>query len=295
MRDPRAFHGRFAFTLIELLVVIAIIAILIALLVPAVQKVRESAARTQCQNNLKQIGVAMHMYNDTNKKLPPGWVVGPTAGSPSPGWGWATMILAYVEQDSVYKGLAPDLATFTAMPAANTNPLLQLPLQVYLCPMCSGAKINNFHNNYAKNNYVCNREVLGPNVSNAKTEIALQQILDGSSNTILVGERDMVRNIAGIWPGRSTSTTASFEGRPGRGINIPYPPPLGTGNCIRLGFNSLHSGGVNFLLGDGAVKLLANSIDADQSADHCAYPAASGNFTLQNLIHPSDQNAIKDF
>jgi prepilin-type N-terminal cleavage/methylation domain-containing protein/prepilin-type processing-associated H-X9-DG protein len=288
-----------AFTLIELLVVIAIIAILIGLLLPAVQKVREAAARTKCTNNLKQIGLAMHMYQDTNNKLPAGWVTSNPNGAiaPNPGWSWSLLILSYIEQGPLYNTINPDVTTPGGPPTANT--ILQTPLSIYRCPSDPGQPINTSLQSYGMSNYVVNREVVGPgrlDGSNTPNALSVQNIQDGSSNTILVGERDSQRNIGAIWGVRSSVTSASFEGRPGSALNPlnpATPPSAGTGNAQRLAFNSLHPGGVMFVFGDGSVRFISNSVDADPNDVWTNFPAnqapsGSGGYTLQKLIHPGD-------
>src|SRR5260370_14592072 len=127
---------RGGFTLIELLVVIAIIAILIALLLPAVQKVREAAARVSCTNNLKQIGLALHSYHDTNGYFPPGYLDGNTDPNSTPdndvgpGWGWAPFLLPYLEQGNVYN----QINFKVGVGVGSTTAISQLPLKIFQCP-----------------------------------------------------------------------------------------------------------------------------------------------------------------
>src|SRR5438270_8831748 len=138
VRSSAPRQARLAFTLIELLVVIAIIAILIGLLVPAVQKVRESAARLQCENNLKQIGLAVHNHHDSLKQLPhagAGWNFAPVytgVGNPASGkaqeCGWLFQILPYVEQQAVWKG-----GGGTTIMACQIN-AISAPIPLYFCP-----------------------------------------------------------------------------------------------------------------------------------------------------------------
>src|SRR5438876_2072431 len=135
---PNTLRARSGFTLIELLVVIAIIAILIGLLVPAVQKVREAAARTQCQNNLKQIGLAAHNHHDSLRALPHGgvyWSYAPdylSPGQPATGKGqsagWMFQILPYLEQDAIWKG-----GGGTTITACQSNAIGAV-IPLYFCP-----------------------------------------------------------------------------------------------------------------------------------------------------------------
>jgi prepilin-type N-terminal cleavage/methylation domain-containing protein/prepilin-type processing-associated H-X9-DG protein len=286
---------RAAFTLIELLVVIAIIAILIALLVPAVQKVREAAARTQCQNNLKQMGVACHNYYDVNKHLPPGTTT--NAAGKVTDWGWSVVILPYLEQQAMYNNLQVMTTSF------NKNAFTQSSLPVYLCPADPSPPLNPYFDNYARSNYAISDEV-GPYT--AGQAITFQQIGDGTSNSFMIGERDAFNRVGAIWAGHDGNSTTSWEGRGTWVINTQYvgtkDVAAGTNDgatCTRQAWGSLHPGGCNFLFCDGSVHFVSDQIDSDPNSKTCTYnvlpsypPFPAGNFTYQNLYLLNDGRAV---
>ena len=298
-RMPR----RKAFTLIELLVVIAIIAILIGLLLPAVQKVREAAARTKCQNNLKQIGLALHNFHDAIGGLP-------KAGKFSNELSWHVFVLPYAEQGSLFNQFNLAAGAFNGPPGNRgpmKNELAFNKVPIYLCPSCPLDRMatNSPPNNVNAPELINNQApytthyygVMGPKGTNPVTGLAytwdntgshggfarqgmfmrdtikpnpntgaepgypFTAITDGTSNTLMVGEIAWVNNITGTryrsWiRGCDTAPVCAGSRNVVNSINTPS---IALFNDIAFG--SMHPSGANFLMGDGAVRFIRDSIN----------------------------------
>ena len=294
------------FTLIELLVVIAIIAILIALLLPAVQQAREAARRTQCKNNLKQIGLAMHNYHDIHRTFPQGasatwWVeggVGDTnVDNSREAWGWSAAILPLIDQAPLFEQLGVndrrlDQALASAGGNAAALDLLFPALTAYLCPSdTTGPKLkpamirNHFDGDGGPSggtwrppatNYIGNIGIAAVGIPDDLgdrrprgvfyngSKVKIRDITDGTSNTIMVGERDEAGG-AGSWIGNRNPDGNGLHGSDyvlGSAwpvINDPVPAIYRRGT----GFSSRHTGGAQFLMCDGAVRFISENIDHD--------------------------------
>jgi prepilin-type N-terminal cleavage/methylation domain-containing protein/prepilin-type processing-associated H-X9-DG protein len=298
MSTSRSRRGPLGFTLIELLVVISIIAVLIALLLPAVQAAREAARRSQCLNNLKQIGLALHNYHDSVGVFPPGYISAQSPGSnpiidgndTGPGWAWGSMILPQLEQDSLFHAINFSLSV---TPKANETGSLTR-IGVYLCPSdgtpnsvpVRDSTNQNTVDTVSTGNYV---GVFGIGEIGAapgggrglfyrNSRTAVRDVLDGTSQTFAIGERS--HNLSYVtWTARSLIgwlfKTSSFEG--GTDQFDPDPEecwtqvlgPVGTADLPRTpnhpmahveDFWSRHPGGVNFLFADGSVRFVKDAI-----------------------------------
>lgn len=288
--------SQLGFTLVELLVVIAIIGILVALLLPAIQAAREAARRAHCVNNLKQIGIAMHLYHDTHKTLP-GGAISCCFGT------WANALFPHLEEESITAAWA-DGQTYTG---ATNKELMQLRIAAYTCPSDTPSTSlqgtgstawpvpnHNYAANYGNTTYTqityLGQDFLGAPFGNIENymgtnfdrygarpylgKIPFKRITDGLSKTLLVseiqqgqGNTDMRGRIVGFANGGAfTGFATPNDAGPDFGANCNSDPPnhpcVGSGTTGgRLTSRSRHPGGVNSLLADGAVAFYNDDIN----------------------------------
>jgi prepilin-type N-terminal cleavage/methylation domain-containing protein len=307
MSRSRGSRGTDGFTLIELVVVIAIIAMLATLLLPAVQAAREAARRSQCANNLKQIGVALHGYHEVWETFPPAYLAQPLTGLElTAGWGWGALILPHLEQRPLYDAANFDLGfgevqvdrpDFPGGLFAN-NTVRRISISTFLCPSAGGGDgpidlgYNSSHLAESPGHYVASAgwmdssrtPIQASGVLYPNSRVGLRDIIDGTSETLMIGERS--RNVAdAAWPGvfgaysepgplctkrgwavescvgmmfllmGRSGPSSDIVGGSVPGGNTPNSPGAGAD-----GFASLHPGGCQFLLGDGSVRLIKESV-----------------------------------
>ena len=264
---------RQGFTLIELLVVIAIIAVLIGLLVPAVQKVREAANRMSCTNNLKQMGIAFMTFHDSYGRFPDGGKNGSdapvsnAANTTQPTnrteWSWTFQILPYIEQDSLFKNPTDSVVQTSVV-------------KTYYCPSRRSAQT--FGGN-GKTDYAGCSGTTGSNgilVRQGAGSIRIASILDGTSNTVMLGEKRLKRDRFGstyddnesyVSPGwdseierRATTDTDNSTMGPTPDILKTVNPPFTDLDSGLVQFGSSHGAGANMVMGDGSVRLVRYGI-----------------------------------
>lgn len=287
---------RAAFTLVELLVVIAIIGILIGMLLPAVQSVREAARRTTCGNNIRQLGLAMHNYHDSNRRLPHGW--------DTRGWTWSAWTLPFLEQQNLYNTLNPSEIgegnwNFNGGPneiAAGTH------MSVFRCPTSTAPQHVTYNGipDRAPSDYRGNAGTLStsddkssmvPNtmaledldqdgIFFACSEIRFADVTDGLSNTVFLAESlvdpNFVKDGQGMdhWAlgspqmdpcrcdgGTGGTEFSEFVGTAYYRMNLRLREPGSRGHAMELSFGSYHPGGMYIQLGDGSSQFIAETID----------------------------------
>ncbi len=270
---------RSAFTLVELLVVIAIIGTMMGLLLPAVQKIRTLAARLQCANNLRQLGLACHSYEATRKTLPPGFTATMPYPDTTPGWGWGAYILPYLEQDVLYRQI-----DFTL--PVQKSPAAQAVIPIFLCPMdqasdgpftVTDATLSPMGllgpSSYAATVGSDASEVddlVGNGIFYRNSKTRLTDITDGTSHTVMLGDRAWSQT-NGTWAGAPNGAICRA------GDRNPWPNAVGPAPTLVLvhnnwinirtdadggldDFSSNHTGGINLVFADGSVRFLPDIV-----------------------------------
>jgi prepilin-type processing-associated H-X9-DG protein len=274
---------RAAFTPVELLVVIAILAVLLGLLLPAIQKVRAAAQRIQCANNLKQLGLALHHYHDAQSALPPG-VTSRRRGEPFPRMSWLARLLPYLEQDQLWQATVAAY-DYRRSPFVNPPHLgFATPVKVFACPADGRTLLpqtTHRGRRVALTSYV---GVLGKaydqtdGVLFRDSQVRLTDITDGTGNTLMAGERPPSADLwYGWWyAGYGQAGTGSADmllGVRERNFGGPYVSACPRGpyqrragrldeQCDLFHFWSLHAGGAHFLFADGSVHFVRYAADA---------------------------------
>ena len=281
-------YRRRAFTLIELLVVIAIIAVLIALLLPAVQQAREAARRTQCKNNLKQIGLAQHNYHDTFSTFPPGAIQAFPPGNSQNEATWVSMTLPGIDQAPLYN--RANWSSCFGCTVAPGNPSYEIVSPVITSMVCpSDVDVSLALGIYRRGNYAANSGIgplhsvsdpkdptrtPGPFTMNSRTRMA--DFTDGTTNTVIVAELlkvpgDDFRGVMHYPEGalyqhdQTPNTSIPDQFRTSLCVSITRAPCTGVysawnNRAIILSARSQHVGGVQVLLADGSVRFISNNI-----------------------------------
>ena len=269
------FHSRqTGFTLVELLVVIAIIGILIGMLLPAVQQVREAARRTSCLNNLVQVGLATHNYEFAHEQLPPGTIngTGPILNQPKGQHiSFFVQLLSYLEQTGVAQNFDQSVGTY----AAQNLPAREMRMPTFQCPSYGGAatQLGVGYSNYAGCHHGSEVSIDKDNngVLFLNSSITFGDIKDGASNTVLIGEmlprpghlgwasgtRSTLRNTSEVVSGSTFG-----RGRNNRNAFAEDEEEEDAEDYVG-GFGSEHGGGVNICLADGSAQFISERIDPD--------------------------------
>ena len=282
---PSAPRTRRGFTLIELLVVIAIIAVLVAILLPAVQQAREAARRTQCKNNLKQLGLAIHNYEQTFTVLPPGWIMAENgshmAHEGSNGFGWGMHILHYMDESAIYHTMDADL------PISDPTQPVMPTIESFLCPSdprtgngkmwtiveegttdeIMDLPFANYVGVFGEEELHDCEEPAGVGIVTAagqcrasgplfhNSAVKIRDVQDGTSNTFVVGERAHAE-YESTWVGVVPEGDEAFGRILGAVDHTPNHP-----EAHEEDFGSLHPGGAQFAWLDGRVTFISTSID----------------------------------